>query len=165
MSRFTIIAAAAAGVLLLAAGCTKPHSPALAAPSTAPHWLYSSRLQELMMDLQVTTEKNWPPSLDETEASLSDETRQAALDEACALAAALESAAQRMPGAARRAAMSENDLHSFIVQAERLEDQARQLEQAGQDRDVAQMHDILEHVNVTCNSCHQQFRDLAGPLH
>jgi hypothetical protein len=158
-----MLAAAATGAVLLAS-CSKPHQPAPAPASPAPHWLYSARLQELMMELQVTTEKTWPAPTEETDASLSDDARQAALDEACALAAALESAAQSMPAAARRALLSKSDMESFLAQAGELEDQAQQLEQAGLDRDVVRMRTILDQVNVTCATCHRRFRDLAGPL-
>jgi cytochrome c556 len=126
--------------------------------------LYSARLQELMMDLQVTTERNWPAAPVETDASLSDETRLATFDEACALAAALESAAQRMPAAARKSVLTEADLQRFSVLARQLKEQSADLEQAGIDRDVTQMQLTLDRVTATCDSCHRQFRDLAGPL-
>jgi cytochrome c556 len=135
-----------------------------ASPAATGHAVHGQRLTEVMQRIQASTAEDWPQELDAEYASLGPVARQASLDEACRLAAALGEAAAGIPDAVQSMKMPEADRRSFQAQVDTLRDQSQELERAALAGDTAAMQATLDRIGATCASCHARFRDYAGPL-
>lgn len=152
-------------LVVLATACLEQRGERGPLPrATSGHWVHTQRLQDVMRRIQAATSQNWPQELDDQHSSVTPEARQAALDEACVLAQGLAEAAERIPDGVKHVRMEDVDRRSFQAQVDTLRDQAQELDRAGQAGDVQAMESVLDRIAATCASCHQRFRDYAGPM-
>lgn len=128
------------------------------------HWVHDERLRTIMADLEKQRRTSWPQEIQDEYAALSVKERTQALDQACVLAERLAESAGRIPATVANIKMPEVDRRSFLAQAETLHDQAKRLGDASAAGDVDRMRDVLASINETCQSCHQRFRDISGPI-
>jgi biopolymer transport protein ExbB/TolQ len=130
----------------------------------ARHWVHDDRLRVIMGELESLSVASWPQEV-EAEYSQAEQYRLAqALWEARELADSLARAALQIPQAAAHLSMSEADRRSFLAQVTTLEEQAVRLRRAASLGDQQQMRRVLDTIDATCISCHDRFRDIAGPL-
>ncbi len=128
------------------------------------HWVHDARLREIMDELDRGLFKSWPQEVENEYAEVDLRKHKASLAEAHELAEALADAAGRIPQAVAHVKMAEVDRRSFVAQVETLRDQAGRLSEAASSRDPDAMRSVLGAISATCNSCHQRFRDIAGPM-
>lgn len=128
------------------------------------HWVHDARLREIMEELDREMLRSWPQEVENEYAKVDLRKHEESLAEARELADALASAANRIPSAVSIAKMAEVDRRSFLAQVETLRDQAGRLSSAAGSRDPDAMRYALDTISATCHSCHQRFRDFAGPM-
>jgi cytochrome c556 len=80
------------------------------------------------------------------------------------LAISLADTSQAIPDAVAGISMAEVDRIGFAAQAQTLHDQALRLAESAALEDFEAVREYLNAIESTCNSCHERFRDFAGPL-
>ena len=85
-------------------------------------------------------------------------------DEATKLARFLAGSATMLPDAVDEVDMSAPDRKAFLDMVRRLERDARELEAQAMAKNADGMQTSLVTIRGTCNECHSQFADLAGPI-
>lgn len=130
-------------------------------PSEA-HWVHSQGLQDIMRELDRESRALWPQEIDDTDADAMSSSAQHAFIRASLLASRLASASQGIPTVVADMDMPEADRRAFQAQVDTLAEQARRVEASSRDRDLPRLRRQLTHLETTCQSCHQRFRDYAG---
>ena len=128
------------------------------------HWVHDARLRGIMEDLDRELLKSWPQEVESEYAKVDVRRHEDRLDEARELADALADAAGSISSAVADIEMTAIDRRNFVSQAATLRDQAGRLSEAASARDPDAMRYALNAISETCNACHQQFRDIAGPI-
>lgn len=108
--------------------------------------------------------KVWPQEIADERAASAREERERRFEEARRLADALAEAAGQIPEAIAGAELDEVDRQLFLANAQKLRSSAEHLQASAANRDLDRMHNVLHSIRATCNSCHAQFRELAGPI-
>ena len=142
-------------------------SPIIASrpPASQPlgaHWIQDQRLRLVMAQLS-SRNPSWPAGIPQ-EPEAPGQGQPAQFDEVALLAAALESAADRLPEVAGGIKMTEADRRGFLAEAQTLRDQASRLQHAAEQHRIEQMQTQMALINSTCISCHSRYRDFSGQL-
>jgi len=158
---------AVAIMVILGANCSpRPVASRSAEPTHADqpeaHWVHSQGLQEIMRDLDRESRALWPQEIEESESDAMTAGAQHAFIRASLLASRLATASERIPDAVSDVDMPEADRRAFQAQVDTLAEQARRIEASSRDRDLPRLRRQLTHLESTCQSCHQRFRDYAG---
>lgn len=128
------------------------------------HAVHSEQLRAIMSGLGVRADKVWPQEIAQERAADAAREREARFDEARELATALGRAAGQIPQAIAGVELAGTERDAFFVAVDRLKFHAGELEVAAGRRDFDRMESILGSIRTTCNECHAQFRELAGPI-
>lgn len=183
MLRVTILCVQAVCIMLTGPSCPRtqeaapdePQAPARAvtgtqatAPQPAPvrarvgkHAIHTEQLQTIMAGLGREVTKTWPQEMEPPPSS--GNARR--YEEARHVAAALVDAAQRLPNALEGVSLTDEERKAFMAGVRSLSDYARRLESAAGRRREREMRTALRSIESTCNSCHERFREIAGPIH
>jgi hypothetical protein len=169
MTRLRVIMAIGFGWCITGVWSCGPRegAPQPARTATAPaavHAVHSSRLHSLMSKLGSTSAKSWPQEIESDRAADAEQARAERFEEARRLAAAISGAAGQIPEAITGVQLEPADRESFLAQVERLRSQAAELEGCAARHDFDAMRTALQSVRATCNGCHSQFRNVAGPI-
>jgi len=155
-----------AAFLVLPAACDSPSKrepQPVEAPPPVNHSVQGAELRTIMARLSAASWGPWPQELEQGFSKVELADRQEALGDARRLADALAKAADEIPRAVAHARMSEADRRSFVAQVDTLRDQAQRLSEAASRGDENAMSRMLNAIDETCMSCHDRFRDFAGP--
>lgn len=122
------------------------------------HWVHEEQLYRVMTVLHRETS----PNVDERGAV--DYDRAGEFVRTKDTARWLSGAAARIPDAVADSDMTEEDRLAFDALARELQFTSWDLYEQAAARDVEGMHAAYDRISLTCNSCHNQFREWAGPL-
>jgi len=168
MARIPHIQGAAVISVLLMSSCQRPVSTEGVGGTRmrdgAAHAVHSDQLHAIMKGLDAEVGKTWPQEIAEERAADAQRDRRARLQRVAGLARILADSARQIPAAAADASLSEADRTTFLAFARQLGTQAEELRVAAEARTVRQAEVCLERISGTCNACHSQFADLAGPV-
>jgi len=152
--------------LLLFASCEKGETPTgpqrtETTPKAARHAVHSAKLHAVMEDLEDGIAKTWPQ---EIETEYTEQTQRSRFRDATQTARKLAQTSDAIPAAIEDASLSDDDRAAFLTIVAMLKRQAEDLEAAAAAEDLPRMDKMLSMIKTTCHSCHNQFRDQAGPL-
>ncbi|MEP0844604.1 MAG: cytochrome c, partial [Phycisphaerae bacterium] len=157
-------AALGAVILALACGPDRARSERTGTTPAGRHAVHSDRLRAVMLRVGSQTAKTWPQEIEAERAADARREQERRFEEARLLARALSRAAGDIPEAIAGVELTEAERVEFLAKADRLRQQAEQLEASAGRHDLDAMHSVLHNVRATCNDCHAQFRELAGPI-
>jgi len=129
------------------------------------HWVQGAQLREIMTALERDVRITWPQEMEKVDCPVGTSVRAAKmLEKACWLADGLAKTADRIPKAMSGVKMTEDNRRVFLTLADTLRMQAERLGKMAGTCNVDGMRNTLVAIDVTCSSCHERFRDIAGPL-
>jgi cytochrome c556 len=117
-----------------------------------------------MDELQRDWMTLWPQEIDDRYPSADSPRRRAAFGRASELAERLGGTIERIPDAITETSLPEADRRSFLLLVRTLTDQIARFRSAADMRDFEALRKSFRSIDATCHSCHQRFRDVAGPL-
>lgn len=127
------------------------------------HGVFSDRLRAIMTEVEHAARTAWPQEVD-VGLSATVSQRAAALTRMAGPAAGLEAAAEKLPDAVAHVRFSQADRRAFEALAATLGEQAGMLRARIDAGDLDGARETLTHINATCISCHERFRDVSGPM-
>ncbi|MBE7456684.1 MAG: cytochrome c [Phycisphaerae bacterium] len=127
------------------------------------HGVFSDRLRAIMTEVERAARTAWPQEVD-AESSATASQRAAALTRMAGPAAGLEAAAGKLPDAVAHVRLSQADRRAFEALAATLGEQTGTLRARIDAGDLDGARETLTHINATCISCHERFRDVSGPM-
>lgn len=131
----------------------------------APHAVRSAELKHLMTEIDQRRWQSWPQEVEADYASARRARSERAFARAEELTTALMRAVDQIAQAADHAAMSKSDRRAFLAEVGVFREQLGRLEKVVVAHDADGMRRTLSEIDTTCNSCHERFRDVSGPLH
>lgn len=148
-------------VMLLAAGCSsKPAHIVEGGRSDtgepALHAVHDQQLRELMSRMDILMQERFM-----TETQLDEERRKYALqiaDSAASMSQTVNSIIGKLPSLA----LQSGEQVAFLALANKLKQQATQLQQLARQNQIDAIDDELHQINTTCSSCHALFRKLGN---
>jgi hypothetical protein len=167
MARTTGIAVALGLLILVSTTCVSSsvkQGDEQAAATEGRHWVQDWRLRAIMADLDREISTSWPQEIEEEYAATHSAKAARAMEEACWLSEGLVKAATRIPDAVAEVEMPEEESRAFLAKAETLRRQAQDLQATACAADVEKMRRVLTSIRTTCHSCHDRFREVAGPI-
>jgi hypothetical protein len=129
----------------------------------ARHWVHDAQLRQIMQQLERQHLTIWPQELDKDSLNLRSRGVASAFDQAASFAGALAETALDIPHVVTGLSLSEADRSAFLAQADALRREALQLQDAAQREEIDRMRQVLHSIDATCDLCHRQFREFAGP--
>jgi|GEM_PF-1346764 len=132
---------------------------------TGGHWVQDARLREVMADLDRQVAVSWPQETQEEYMSTTSVSAARQLEEACWLADALAAGADKIRSTLEGSDLNDADRKEFLTHVDELRFRAERLQKSAEQADVVAMRRVLDSIDHTCNSCHNRFRAVAGPLH
>jgi cytochrome c556 len=142
----------------------QPTQRATEIDASARHAIHSQRLQQIMGNLGTRVTRSWPQEIEPDRRELAREQRDRQFERAGYLARDLGQAAEQIPNAVADVPLSDEERRTFMAHAADLGHRSSLLADAAAARDLDRMDAALEAIETTCNRCHQQFREYAGPI-
>jgi len=165
-----IIGLLAASVVLLlpTAACvtdgSSNRSAEWMASDTARHAVHGDKLVQVMSRIERYRRQNWPQEVESEYAFDRAASTERAFRQAQSVAVRLREAAEQIADVAQRVDMVEADRRAFLAQVGVLKSQVKRLEAVTANRNAEAMRKALRQIDMTCQSCHSRFRDVAGPI-
>ena len=169
MFRFHMVVMLGVGLALVSSSCSdgKLHQTRQDADAASPagsHWVHSADLTDAMARLERQRANSWPQEIQDEYAADAEKERQLNLVKANSLAQALARAAEKIPQALEGVKLSSAERKVFMGYVGELRAEAEQLSKLTQKKDFEGIAKVQGDIRTTCNACHKQFRELAGPL-
>ena len=169
MFRFHAVAVFGVGLALVLMSCSdgklrQSRQDADAASPAGAHWVHSADLTDVMARLERQRANSWPQEIQDEYAADAEKERQLNLVKANSLAQALARAAEMIPQALENVKLSSADRKLFLSYVGDLRDEAQKLTKLTEEKDLEGIAKVQDDIRTTCNACHKQFRELAGPL-
>lgn len=191
MTHRVILAAAAVLVAVLASCASDPQDPPAKGPApggnavarapsspqpppaTQPqgpdrleqHWVQDWQIRGIMQRIRHGSGDIWPKGLpDDPEKPPTTQAVEQAFKDAGVLARSLSQAASELPRLIENKPLPPDARSGFVAQAERLRDQAAELQGHAEGRRIEGMQRTLDAINWTCFDCHNRYRDLTRVL-
>jgi hypothetical protein len=164
--RFKNLLGAALALMLCSCASSdrQTHRASATSSPASGHGLHSERLRRIMTGMAIESNKTWPQEIASERAADAEMERELRFDQAEQLAGALATAAGQIPQAIEGVELADPQRRQFLRNVDRLRTLAVDLESLARARDFRRMHDTLNSIRTTCNSCHSQFRELIGPV-
>ena len=134
------------------------------APPAAVHWVHSAALQDIMGDIEQRRLAVWPQEIAPEYEADAERANERGLRRARAFAHALAASTGQMPEALAGADLTEEQRAMFDSWVDDLQKQAQKIETAAAAEDIEATRVALANLTGTCNACHEQFREFAGPI-
>lgn len=131
----------------------------------ARHAIRSAELKDLMGEMDRHRWKSWPQEVEADYKSDQRAQSQQSFARAEEMTTALKAAVDQIAGIVDDVEMSGADRQAFLGKVGVFREQLGQLENVVAAHDADGMRRTLGEIDTTCNSCHERFRDVAGPLH
>lgn len=114
--------------------------------------------------LGAQVRESWPQELEPIKKEEARAEQKDRLSRAAELADSLAASAEAIPTAVPASELSGSDRAAFQSLAQQLRGGAEQVGQRARANDTQGMDHALGQVRRTCTQCHEQFREIAGPL-
>jgi hypothetical protein len=167
MAKTTLVSVALGLLILATATCVSSsvrQGDEQAAATEGRHWVQDARLRAIMADLDREMSTSWPQEIEEEYSAAQSAKAARAMEEACWLAEGLVKASARIPEAVAHIKMPKEQRRAFLEKSDTLRKQAQDLQTTACTADVKKMRRVLTSIRRTCHSCHDRFREVAGPL-
>ncbi|MBI4581006.1 MAG: cytochrome c [Planctomycetes bacterium] len=166
--RLPLVSAATCGgvvLLVLSCGPESPRGPQAADVSPpARHAIHSEQLRTVMRQVGSEVRESWPQEIAQLKQEEAARDRRERFEHAAYLANRLAEAAHVIPQAAPVAQLGDDDRRVFMDLVRQLQSESELLRSHAAIHDEQGMRRTLDRIRATCTNCHQQFRELAGPL-
>lgn len=169
MFRFRILVMLGVGLALVSISCSdgklrQTKQDAAAVSPAGAHQVHSADLTDVMARLERQRANSWPQEIQDEYAADAEKERQLNLVKANSLALALARAAEMIPQALEGVKLGSADRKLFLGYVGELRDEANRLSKLTREKDLKGIAKVQDDIRKTCNACHKDFRELAGPL-